>query len=98
LATRSETMNAAVSEDYAEMLNAEAVALRDGGGLTDYEALMRVVEDHGLAEVARDASDQCRLYAHPGGRLVNCWVEAPEGGIRPGGMGFDAQTELHDED
>ena len=63
-----------------------------------YDALMAVVRDRGLVEVARSGNDQCRIYRTPEGVAVNCWIEAPMPVLHDGGMGFDDQTEWLNDD
>ena len=84
-----ETLSAA----EIEALNARAVAYRDEHGLEDREALEAFLRssESGL-KMVREVGD-CEIHQTADGRQVNVWLDATEGTIREGGLGFDDQTD-----
>jgi hypothetical protein len=71
-------------------LNARAIELVDDDN-NEVDAIKAVARRDDMVPVADNG--QCIVYRTPDGLHVNAWVDAPDGGIKDGGLGFDDQVE-----
>jgi hypothetical protein len=85
-------------QSYCNRLNAQAIYIRDGSAeRDDLKALRRVAQLNGLRQIT-DWTDEdggpvsCVIYRTPDGVRLNLWIEATEGTICEGGLGFDDNT------